>query len=204
MSSYSVTAILCKEKWKNIRTVFVRRLKPEVNSLTKRLKKPYYLNEMLHFLLPYVKPYSIEMSGQENMSSSDQITIKNENDFEIDTDNLNEEPTLDSIQETEWASVEEDIASSEILSNQVNEEIEAAPEKSRNNVNKGKKRKKEISDIDKLSTQSSGYGPYKLDEDNSRRMFLLSLLPELNEMNDRQMKLFKRRVLALIDDVLAE
>lgn len=36
---------------------------------------------------------------------------------------------------------------------------------------------------------------------DSLRMFLLSLLPELTEMTDAQVKVFKRRVLGLIDEV---
>jgi hypothetical protein len=35
-------------------------------------------------------------------------------------------------------------------------------------------------------------------------MFLMSLLPEIQEMSDSQMKQFKRRVLMLIDDILED
>lgn len=37
--------------------------------------------------------------------------------------------------------------------------------------------------------------------ENARKMFLLSLLPEVNELTEYQFKIFKRKVLALIDEM---
>jgi hypothetical protein len=37
--------------------------------------------------------------------------------------------------------------------------------------------------------------------DNARKMFLLSLLPEINSMTENQMRVFRRKVLQLIDDI---
>lgn len=39
---------------------------------------------------------------------------------------------------------------------------------------------------------------------NPKRMFLLSLLPDLEPMSDAQMRKFKRGVMQLIDDILEE
>lgn len=39
-------------------------------------------------------------------------------------------------------------------------------------------------------------------DDDLRKMFLLSLLDEVNQMTDDQMKKFKRKVLALIDEIM--
>lgn len=47
----SVTA--CKDKWKNLRTVFMRRLKLGPSGGT--TKKPYYLNSIMLFIIPFVK-----------------------------------------------------------------------------------------------------------------------------------------------------
>ncbi|CAK1594983.1 unnamed protein product [Parnassius mnemosyne] len=38
--------------------------------------------------------------------------------------------------------------------------------------------------------------------ENSNKMFLLSLLSDVNKLNDNQRRLFKRRVLELIDDIM--
>jgi len=40
--------------------------------------------------------------------------------------------------------------------------------------------------------------------ENSRKMFLLSLLPDINTMTDKQMRMFKKQVLDMIDDILTE
>jgi hypothetical protein len=37
--------------------------------------------------------------------------------------------------------------------------------------------------------------------DNSRKMFLVSLLPEINAMTENQMRVFRRKVLQLIDEI---
>jgi hypothetical protein len=37
--------------------------------------------------------------------------------------------------------------------------------------------------------------------DNPRKMFLISLLPEINAMTENQMRVFRRKVLQLIDEV---
>ncbi|CAG9790912.1 unnamed protein product [Diatraea saccharalis] len=37
---------------------------------------------------------------------------------------------------------------------------------------------------------------------DSRKMFLLSLLPEINELTESQMKCFRRKVLALLDEIV--
>jgi hypothetical protein len=40
-------------------------------------------------------------------------------------------------------------------------------------------------------------------KDNSKQQFLLSLLPDLEQMNDRQMRQFRTRVSVLIDEILS-
>lgn len=59
-------------------------------------------------------------------------------------------------------------------------------------------------------TYSINYGEVKTQKrkysasetDNPRKMFLLSLLPEMEQMTDKQMSGFRRKVLALLDDIL--
>lgn len=42
------------------------------------------------------------------------------------------------------------------------------------------------------------------DKEDPKRMFLLSLLPDIKAMSDSQTRTFKRRVLALVDEILEE
>lgn len=45
----------CKERWKNLRSVFVRNLKPPPSGSNSKKKKPYYPMEAMQFALPFVK-----------------------------------------------------------------------------------------------------------------------------------------------------
>lgn len=47
----------CKEKWRNLRTTFVRRMKDSKSG--SKAKKPYYLNEAMQFTIPFVKTSTI-------------------------------------------------------------------------------------------------------------------------------------------------
>jgi hypothetical protein len=76
------------------------------------------------------------------------------------------------------------------------EETEPARKKSQ-----GRKRKYELSKVDQSFIEFCEQKKYDTDP---RKMFLMSLLPEIQEMSDSQMKQFKRRVLMLIDDILGD
>lgn len=49
--------------------------------------------------------------------------------------------------------------------------------------------------------QIEGATNQKIDRNEGLKMFLLSMLPELQELSDSQIKVFKRRFLALIDEI---
>nr|XP_023024694.1 uncharacterized protein LOC111512775 [Leptinotarsa decemlineata] len=49
----NLSIVECKEKWKNLRSVFVRRLKPPPSG-SGNTTKPYYLSEAMQFTLPYI------------------------------------------------------------------------------------------------------------------------------------------------------
>ncbi|XP_028136200.2 uncharacterized protein LOC114330948 [Diabrotica virgifera virgifera] len=50
----NLTGNECKDKWKNLRAVFVRHMKSAPSGSSKS-KKPYYLTDAMQFALPYVK-----------------------------------------------------------------------------------------------------------------------------------------------------
>lgn len=59
----------CKEKWKNLRTTFVRSMKiPPSGS---KAKKPYYLNDAMQFTIPFLKS-SVIPSGNLPLIPSDE------------------------------------------------------------------------------------------------------------------------------------
>ncbi|KAF0714936.1 MADF domain-containing protein, partial [Aphis craccivora] len=48
----------CKEKWKNLRSAFVRHMKPPASGSSSKNKKPYYLTEFMQFALPFIRALS--------------------------------------------------------------------------------------------------------------------------------------------------
>lgn len=83
---------LCKEKWKNLRTILVRNMKPAPSGSSRKAKKPYYLNEYLQFLLPYVKP-NTDITNPGNLpspTSDNEITFENneQSDTEVQDEDI--------------------------------------------------------------------------------------------------------------------
>ncbi|PNF16887.1 hypothetical protein B7P43_G04734 [Cryptotermes secundus] len=54
-SVYLFSVAACKEVWKHIRTVFIRRLHDKTPSGSSATKKhPYYLHDAMQFMIPYI------------------------------------------------------------------------------------------------------------------------------------------------------
>lgn len=70
------SAARCKERWKNLRSVFVRNLKVPPSGSGSKKKRPYYLMEAMQFALPFRKT---------NMPTAGNMPPVNEQcDFPID------------------------------------------------------------------------------------------------------------------------
>ncbi|XP_025414168.1 uncharacterized protein LOC112686182 isoform X2 [Sipha flava] len=177
----------CKEKWKNLRTVFVRNNKPTPSGSARKSKKPYYLNEHLQFLLPYVKP-STDLTTSRNLSSPTP-DHESENNKQSDTEDQDEDLT------------QQEQNLSDKITNE-NHEKGHSPEKQIKGTNK--KRKSEVSQVDQSFIDFMKLKKTKMCGEDPRKMFLLSLLPDINIMTDKQMRMFKKKVLEVVDDILTE
>jgi Alcohol dehydrogenase transcription factor Myb/SANT-like. len=165
---FIVSVPYCKEKWKNLRCVFVRKLKPSPAGFSKKSSKPYYLSRFMSFILPYIKTNSVcdDMSG--NVPSPTQ----HENDDARTTTDFSE-PSKQQGKYTD------------------NDQIQPV-----------KKQKLKLYEPDKSTERLQARGMENTStNENARKMFLLSLLPEINDMTENQMKIFRRKVLQLIDEI---
>ncbi|XP_047507468.1 cell wall protein DAN4-like [Pieris napi] len=54
-NKFQITGSEAKEKWKNLRSVFVRHLKPAKSGAGTAQKKPYYLADYMQFTVPFIK-----------------------------------------------------------------------------------------------------------------------------------------------------
>lgn len=165
---FIVSVPYCKEKWKNLRCVFVRKLKPSPAGSSKKASKPYYLSKFMSFVLPYIKTNSVcdDVSG--NVPSPTQP----ENDDAQSTTDFPE-------------------PSNKLRKYTENEQTQPV-----------KKQKIKLYEPDKSTECLKARGMENTStNENPRKMFLLSLLPEISDMTENQMKIFRRKVLQLIDDI---
>lgn len=172
-----ILVTFCKEKWKNLRTVFVRNMKPAPSGSSRKTKKPYYLNEYLQFLLPYVKP-NTDFTTSGNLSSP----------------NSKHEILQENIEQSDTEDPDEDLVQQEVYFNDKNTNIES-PNHEKGGIsevqkhnpvkNTNKKRKCEVNQVDQSFIDFVNMKKKKKYEEDPRKMFLLSLLPDINTMTDK-------------------
>jgi len=76
-----VTAAECKERWKNIRAVFVRNMKPAKSGAGAKTKRPYYLMESMQFTVPYIKALGATSGNLLNPPEQKEDKESEENDW---------------------------------------------------------------------------------------------------------------------------
>ncbi|CAH1391150.1 unnamed protein product [Nezara viridula] len=206
-----------KEKWRNLRSVFMRRMRsPEDGSK----KKAYYLEHAMKFCLPYIKQNntssSLVLSSTGTTQSTNEELVENidtceENSFQLHFPQLSSPAPTDPSNSPATSPFQQNNVT---LPQQTKDKpvkfslplqgnkLFIVRNKAAGNTdhqyhqpdfNRHKKAKIQINSAESTSK--------KLDRQQSIKMFLLSLMPELEELTDYQIKLFKRRVFCIIDEV---
>ncbi|XP_068203957.1 uncharacterized protein [Palaemon carinicauda] len=180
----------CKDKWRNIRNGFVRSLRAKLPSGSgSRAKKPYYLHDELQFLMPYIKPNAHSAASSNVTLNSDHIQEEEETEL---NENESEEPihTDDSVNPQASSSSQANLDS-----------MASANEK------QSKKRRAVGDPVDKTLMEYLRKKKENLDrrnpEEDARKMFLLSLLPDVNQLSDIGFRQFKIKSMLLVDELLA-
>ncbi|MPC47580.1 hypothetical protein E2C01_041329 [Portunus trituberculatus] len=233
-AEFSSTIPACKEKWRNLRTVFVRRLKHNPPNGS-RANKPYYLMHALEFLLPFLRGQSDIKSTdtQKNLAfqavkckiEDNEIKIEENDDFDVEYDDDTDVAAVDDNEaersETSSEHHEESnefrypiIASTTTLApNTVTIHNDTPSSTGMTHNNKRRAFKTSFNDgsevLAKNARTSTNYSngddcDGRGDGDESRKLFLLSLLGDVRAMTDAQMRKFRRLVLDAIDIVLDE
>lgn len=167
--------IKCKRGWKSIRTCFLRHLNPKRNKLVSRYK-PYYLESRLQFLLPFLKPASFDIN---------EVAAPEDDDNEDDNDDKSSLKYIapPSAQPSPLA------AQTKLITKTNN----------KSTTIQMKRKHQEIPESDK-SFVSLCKQPNT--SDSPRKQFLFSLLPDLESMSEQQFRLFRRKVLFWVDEIL--
>lgn len=191
----------CKEKWRNIRSSFLRSLKTPPSG--SKAKKPYYLREYLHFILSYIKPQG-QTSG--NIPESQTGTISGASQASTEEESQHESEGVASIQESATEEVRSQSEPYTAASSNLTRSEPSTPY--------GRRRKRAIPEVEKtfidyLKTKTSRQAAQAVPEnrhgsqtvDNPMQHFFMSLLPEFDTMTQDEIRAFKIKVLVLIDDI---
>ncbi|XP_017482538.1 PREDICTED: uncharacterized protein LOC108371479 isoform X1 [Rhagoletis zephyria] len=198
------TPDVVRDRWKCLRSVFVRRLKQLHMG---ELIKPYYLHEHMQFITPYLQnPWDAESRSKRQLEESEMRVAsftpntsktdineayysdqENDNLFSMD-DSTQQPPTSRSHKRKLRASrtSEED-------------DFHGFSEYHTSTLNASTKNR-QIRDIVSNPTQDHNV----TDDNYHKRLFMLSLLPDLEEMNNTQMREFKTKVISIINEIFED
>lgn len=158
--------------------------------------RPYYLTEELHFLKPFIKirPRILD-EGKEIKKTNDTPSKTNGIDMEVDSI---------SKQEVISDSDTSDFCDSDPLDEREVHRIEQPVNGHINNTSVIKLANS-VSENGHTRTirQNSGRNSYSDDiEGNPRKMFLLSLLPDVESLSEQEMRIFRREVISVVDNII--
>ncbi|BES98260.1 BESS motif [Nesidiocoris tenuis] len=211
----NTSAADCKEKWRNLRTVFLRKLKPP-KSGSGATRKAYYLENAMQFCLPFLKTSAPPSSGNwppaPLSSTGDDVGVGDPENFDdaLETQAYPSRP-LDPSSASHFLSSnspfrpnEDSIAQQSQLPIQPSRSIRSEKESALRTPAAQDASVAEHFPAKRArleATEAEGGHSRRIDRQQSLKMYLLSLMPELLELSDSQIKLFKRRVFTLIDDI---
>ncbi|XP_011187038.1 uncharacterized protein LOC105215005 isoform X1 [Zeugodacus cucurbitae] len=195
----SSTPDVVKERWKVFRSIFVRRLKKMHMG---ELIKPYYLHEHMQFLLPYLrKSWDPECCNKILLEESEsRVVTNNQNKNSIINSNCNYEQS-EVLSQDEFNS----IYLNDIPQNSANE-CKRGRASDKDNPPDSRKHSSTKLDFPAKRLKISQVATHSQDQERTgdedyKRQFMLSLLPDLEEMNNEQMRKFKFKVSALINNI---
>lgn len=190
-----MSVVICKDKWRNIRTVFSRDVKRRRFGKVK--KKPYYLQESLEYLVPFVKASHTtakDSQFQEEKKALTEMNIKEDSEASND-ESISVLPTSSETRSNQLrVSTSSSLSTSSALPSQ-SDSLFGKRNMNSENYKSNSSKNESYMDFD---YNLNGLVP----TENSRKMFLLSLLYDVESMTDLQYRKFRIEVLSLVDNIL--
>lgn len=192
----------------------MRKMKPSPSGSGGK-KKAYYLENAMQFCLPFIKTVIPPSTG--NLPRPPSSTQPSDGDTEgfetqIDDPTQIEDKSINAPQNSPPMSPSIlDVASP----HQIVTPLESSSSKmtpqtlKRSNKNSASAADESVAEYFKakkaklVKNATEGTSNQRIDRQQGIKMFLLSLMPELEELSDSQIKMFKRQVLKVIDDISA-
>lgn len=180
-------------------------MKPPKSGSDTKEKKAYYLSDALQFTVPFIKALG-KPSGNLSQPPPDEEEGPALGDGGNDDDDLlSENPLLPSPPPSP-ASTSSSRPSTSTLPQHQHRQCEPIKQ----HIPNKKKRSAKYDDIDKafmgyLNQKSSVKREQLTTEprEEALKMFLLSFLPDLKKMDDREVRQFKRKTLDAVDDIMS-
>lgn len=155
-------------------------------------RKTYYLTEAMQFCLPYIKTLNPPSLGNlPPPPNTPNETPEFEGDVSDVDDTMDSSRTVSTPPPSTYSTPTTPIRAKRNTSKK-KEDVDKC-------VAEYFKVKKSIAEL-----QANKDASLSVDKKESLRMFLLSLIPELEELSDNQIKLFKRKVFQVIDEISNE
>lgn len=157
--------------------------------------RPYYLTEELHFLKPFIKIRPrIHDEGKEIKKTND--TPSKINGTDMDVDSLSKQEIISD-------SDLSDCCDSDLLDEREIHRIEQPVNGHANNTSVIKLANSVQENGHSTKRQNSCRNSYSDDiEGNPRKMFLLSLLPDVESLTEQEMRIFRREVINVVDNII--
>lgn len=199
----------CKEKWRNLRTTFVRSMKIPVSG--SKAKKPYYLNDAMQCTVPFLKTSALPSGNLQPIPSNEntESTDTWENNSQLDISEITEseiqaQPHSPQLEILPMPPPPSTPTQPSILYSSQPEQAES--QKLTKKITR--KKNNHSSDADEAFVEYFKSKKAKINNSprdirtDSIKQFLNSLVPDLLTMTDAQLRTYKRRSIAIIDDIL--
>ncbi|XP_004525095.1 uncharacterized protein LOC101455979 isoform X2 [Ceratitis capitata] len=201
-----------KKKWKAFRSSL--NLKERKNREGIHAQK-YYLHDHIKYLIPYLntkgkKKKNIEKEEEEEEEYED----RNESDLDLSDIEYEIVDEIDDADQDKMSFKDHDSSlGEEIITDEPVEKASnprSSPKRSNNATNNGavstSKQSTPLSMAAQAASSSIGNAAFEesANSEIAKRHYLFSLLPDLQEMSNSQMRHFKCRVIGLIDEILKE
>lgn len=212
----NMTAAECKERWKNIRAIFLRHMKSAKSSAGAKTKKSHYLMELRELYMKALNTSSGNLSNlpeQDEGEQSDEFNLTaTEEDSEPSSPSqqppapslsypstpssspkpLQATSSTDMFQSKEHTTHSQSEPSQLIKTNKKRSFKNSVDQTFQEYFETKRARMPTLSDHINLDSKIEGL-----------KMFLLSMLPDLLKMSDEGVRLFKRKAIRTIDDILS-
>ncbi|KAK9889844.1 hypothetical protein WA026_007207 [Henosepilachna vigintioctopunctata] len=185
----------CKARWRNLRGGLTRYLSKPMTLSGSRAAKKYYLYDDLHFLLPFIKTRVVNCKKDPLSNSSDFDYLNEGSTYDGDSSDFDVKPSIVMDTEVDTKQLFQDKEPPNRKRGHTPEENEPVAHNTK--VPKETSRKE-----DSFGEAVKMYFAERLaKEANPDLEFFKSILPDIADFNAFQKRLFKRKVLEIIDEI---